>query len=379
MAARSVRCFLSNQTDNSLFYVSDHHDHGQFTDPWYPPAVIKPGEIGQWRTESDGFMTGTEGNARYSTAVVDGSGNAHTEFIESHWDNPFVGMNNASMSVVEDFTNKPSATLKAAWFIQANGAEPPNWAKMMGGDVEAWIDGILFPPYIIANWNTASFNDANAFYAVKVGSTPQFLGEFQGPPTGKKTQKLNTKANPPEWAGRWTSSQVSVTLVQRSGKSMTAYITDRSANPVLQFEQQFELGALSWVSDHMLVQAIDTHFAGSEPVAAVLRATTAKSIAALSTQREESPVDFFRKTALVAAQASNMHLSPTRLERASKAITSYVTQTRGTVALLNGVYLSLYDTFTGGQKTGGFLQYERHSPSGLLLHSAQLNYVIDLH
>jgi hypothetical protein len=371
---------LSNQTDMPFFFVSDHHDHGQFTDPWFPPAVIQPGEIGQWRTESDGIMTGTEGNARYSTGVIDGGGNAHTEFIESYWDNPYVGTNEASMSVVADFTNKPSTTLKAAWFIQANGAEPPNWAKMMGGDVEAWVDGILFPPYIIANWNTASFNDANAFYAVKVGSTPQFLGEFAGPSTGTKSQKLNTKANPAEWAGRWNSPDVSVTLVQRGGKSMTAYITDRSANPVLQFEQQFELGVLSWVSDHLLVQAIDTHLAGgSEPVAKVLRAATARSIASLSAQQEQAPVDLFRKTALAAAEASAIHLSPTRLERAAKTITSYVTKTRGTLALSNGVYLSLYDTFTGAQKTGGFIQYERQTPSGLLLHTAQLSYVIDLH
>ncbi|WP_036254404.1 hypothetical protein [Methylobacter sp. BBA5.1] len=379
MAARTVRCFLSNQTDTAFTYVSDEHDHGQFTDPWYPPAVIAPGSIGQWRSESDGFMTGTEGNVRYSTSVPDADG-GHTEFIEVHWDNPFIGQNNASISVVEDFTNKPSATLKSASYIQTNGAPPPNLVKMTDGDVEAWIDGILFPPYIIANWNTASFNDANAFYAVKAGTNPQFIGEFSGPPTGKKSSKLNTKAIPAEWAGRWMSAVVSLTIVSRGKKAMTAYITDRSTNPPLQFQQDFELGALTWVADHMLVHAIKTQFAaGSEPLDNVLRIAATQTVSSLNAQREESAFDIFQKTALSTARSTDVHLNTSRLEKSSKAITSFVGRSRGSVALMNGVHLSLYDVFTGGQKTDAFLKYERHGVLGVVAYGAVLDYVIDLH
>ena len=160
---------------------------------------------------------------------------------------------------------------------------------------------------------------------------------------------------------------------------MTAYITDRSANPVLQFEQNFELGALSWVGDHLLIDAVTLQAAGSEPMAKALRASTSAVLSSLHVQREESPQDLFRQTALETASAAGVQLNTHRLERATKAITSYVSQTRGTVTLSNGVYLSMYDTFVGGQKTGGFLQYERHAPPGYVAYSAELNYIIDLH
>ncbi|MBA3756445.1 MAG: hypothetical protein H0X02_09560 [Nitrosomonas sp.] len=42
---------------------------------------------------------------------------------------------------------------------------PPNLEKMLDGDVEAWIDAVLFPPYIVANASSA--NDAIATFAIR--------------------------------------------------------------------------------------------------------------------------------------------------------------------------------------------------------------------
>jgi hypothetical protein len=383
MAARSVQCQLSNQTDAPFTYVSDHHNHGDFTDPWYPPAVIAPGEIGEWRTESGGFMTGTEGHVRYSTVVRDADG-GHVEFIEAHWDNPFIGGNNSDISVVEDFTGKPSKTLKHASYIQ--GEPPPNLVKMLEGDVEAWIDGVLFPLYIFAN--APIYNDAKAFYGVRSGGSPEFLGNFPAPETGKKSIKLNTRAKPAEWAGRWASRDVSVTLVSVTetvkaaigSKPMTAYITDRSMNPPLQFQQDFALGGMTWVADHMLVNAIGTQFAGgSEPVAHALRASTNAVVANLYNAKGETPTkDQFQKTAMSVASEAGINLSTSRLDKAAKAITAFVEHSRGKIALMNSVYLSLYDEFTGGKATGSLMKYERHGVLGSVDYSANLDYIPDV-
>lgn len=385
MAARSVQCQLSNQTDAPFHYVSDHHEHGQFTDPWYPPAVIEPGAIGEWRTESDGFMTGTEGNVRYSTSVPDANG-GHVEFIECHWDNPFIGSNNSSISVVEDFTGKPSKTLVAADYIQ--GGRVPNLEKMASGDAEAWIDGVLFPIYIFAN--ATSYNDAKAFYGVRSGRPPDFVGTFPGPQTGKKSSRLNTNSKPSEWAGRWGSKDVTITLVSLAGtvkgslvfgsKPMTAYITDRSVNPPLQFQQDFALGGMTWVADHILANAIDTSFSGgSEQVATALRASTLKVVAqTYDPKREEKPGDLFKRTAVSSAAEAGIHLNAARLEKASAAIVSFVNDSRGKVALANGVYLSLYDELTGGKVTGGFIRYERHGMLNSVDFAADLQYIPDV-
>jgi hypothetical protein len=51
-----------------------------------PPFTITAGETVTWQSESDGFMTGTEGSVRYGIGTNGG------EFT-LHWDNPFVGHN----------------------------------------------------------------------------------------------------------------------------------------------------------------------------------------------------------------------------------------------------------------------------------------------
>ncbi|WP_057176780.1 hypothetical protein [Paraburkholderia caribensis] len=73
MAARSTEIALHNETDFPLVKIEDGLESGEWTDPWYPPAIIEPHRVGEWRSESDGFMTGTEGHVRYqfgSSGVV---------------------------------------------------------------------------------------------------------------------------------------------------------------------------------------------------------------------------------------------------------------------------------------------------------------------
>jgi hypothetical protein len=132
MAARTVRCLLSNQTASAFSLFDDSYSSGQFTDPFFPPPVMAPGAIAEWRSGSCGFMRGAAGGVRYSTGVPDSTG-GHTESINITWDNPFIGPNRAKIDVIVDFTGKSSTTLRSAWFIQS-GKPPPNLMKMAQGD-----------------------------------------------------------------------------------------------------------------------------------------------------------------------------------------------------------------------------------------------------
>ena len=92
MPARTARCIFFNQTNLDMTLVSsDDLVHGDYTGSWHPPKVIKGGSRAEWRSESDGVLTGTEGYLTYSIAVPD-QANGHTEFVKIHWDNPYIGV-----------------------------------------------------------------------------------------------------------------------------------------------------------------------------------------------------------------------------------------------------------------------------------------------
>jgi len=92
MAARSVHVIFDNHTKHNLLKQNDVLAHGEWTTR--PPDVI--GNRGEWESESDGVLTGTEGSARYN--IVDLDDNVLGSF-DVHWDDPFVGSNSYSHSV----------------------------------------------------------------------------------------------------------------------------------------------------------------------------------------------------------------------------------------------------------------------------------------
>jgi hypothetical protein len=92
MAARSVHVIFDNLTGHNLLKQGDEIDHGRFVTR--PPQII--GNRGEWESESDGVLTGTEGSARYD--IVDLHDNVLGSF-DVHWDNPFSGSNSYGHSV----------------------------------------------------------------------------------------------------------------------------------------------------------------------------------------------------------------------------------------------------------------------------------------
>lgn len=379
MAARSVRCLVSNQTDFPMARVSSDHSSGEFTDPWYPPGTIQPRQVTEWRSESNGFMTGAIGSAKYSIQVSDGSGE-HLEHIDIAWGNPFIGLNSASIAITNDFSGTASADLKGASFIESAGV-PKNVQKVAGLDVEAWLDTLLFPPYIVSN-ATTGIHDTTAYYGINFEHSPQFVAGFgsSSPPPDTKSlpRTLNKNAKPTEWQGRWEGSNIYVDIWNLSKARMSAYVTDRTANPAIQFTQEFSLGKLTWVAEHLLSAAIDSPLSGgSAPISEVFRRATRTVKEGSDAYVSKNIAETFSGKASELAGKSGTILGAARLRNASQAVATLLENARASVHLMSGVSLTLYDVFSGGSKLE-LLYYQRTDQSGTILASALLEFVPEL-
>jgi hypothetical protein len=90
MASRSVKCTLFNNSPYTLQLKQSELKHGIWSQgvggTQTPTPTISAAAIGTWASESNGFMTGTEGWALFEV-LGDGS------MFEVSWDNPFIGKN----------------------------------------------------------------------------------------------------------------------------------------------------------------------------------------------------------------------------------------------------------------------------------------------
>jgi hypothetical protein len=99
MAARSVLVNLQNQTTQTLTRMNfglrggiwSSGPNGQMV----PPEQIPPQKNSTWQSESNGFMTGTEGFADYEI----GSGGDPKQIVSLIWKNPFRSKNSYPSSI----------------------------------------------------------------------------------------------------------------------------------------------------------------------------------------------------------------------------------------------------------------------------------------
>jgi len=89
-AARSVTITLSNRTGYTLSRANWVVDHGIWST--LPPETIANHTTVTWATESNGFLTGTEGHIYYWIGDTN-------QWVYLHWDNPYVGSNSYDQSV----------------------------------------------------------------------------------------------------------------------------------------------------------------------------------------------------------------------------------------------------------------------------------------
>src|SRR5262245_34319151 len=91
-----------------MHWITDHLDHGDWQSPWFPSNLkdLLSGQSGAWRSESAGFMTGTEGWALFGIDVPNDDPNAtsltRTEYAHIQWDRPYVGNFSYDIQVTRD-------------------------------------------------------------------------------------------------------------------------------------------------------------------------------------------------------------------------------------------------------------------------------------
>ncbi|MBZ4320518.1 hypothetical protein [Streptomyces huiliensis] len=89
-AARSTQVKFHNGTGCTLTRADHGLSHGIWSQE--PPAVVYNTNDAEWRSESNGFMTGTEGSVKFTTSDCE-EGWRSGRVIRFHWNNPYVGGN----------------------------------------------------------------------------------------------------------------------------------------------------------------------------------------------------------------------------------------------------------------------------------------------
>ena len=208
MAARSTEINFFNGTFHTLTKIADDLSHGEWTTP--PPNVIPPQTNVTWESESNGFLTGTEGTVTYqiSDDLGDLGGVPPPFEVHLHWDNPFIGSNSYDESAPTVFPltraggggdnatvnyalgefsfrtllNQPSFAVGTALLLtdgsvlalQANGAQTARLVPDANG------------LYITGNWQpAASMLTSRLYFASAVLADGRVLvagGEYNGGP-----------------------------------------------------------------------------------------------------------------------------------------------------------------------------------------------------
>ena len=91
MSARSVKATVVNTTDQVLTLRSSELGHGVWVQQ--PPATIEPHSSGTFEADSDGILTGVEGNVAYNI------GKGQNQSVSLYFDNPYVGTDSFTATV----------------------------------------------------------------------------------------------------------------------------------------------------------------------------------------------------------------------------------------------------------------------------------------
>ena len=118
MASRSVTVVIKNATfSDDMTLLSSSLSHGEWD--VQPPAVIAPGLVAAWTSQSDGFMTGTQGKAQFRV------GNNPSSILTLNWDNPYVGSNSYNAAVPPPFFTEyhggPGDNSFIVWHVHRSG------------------------------------------------------------------------------------------------------------------------------------------------------------------------------------------------------------------------------------------------------------------
>lgn len=355
MAARSVRCLLSNQTSYPLNLESEGLDHGIYTDPWKPPQTIPPGTIGEWRSESSGIMTGTEGHARYRVSIPTPSEYVQ-EFIDITWNNPYIGGNDCSLKITQDFSGEPSEKLHGSWLIETGGP-PPNLKKLCDFEPEAWIGAFLFLPYLAAN--ASSVNEPRALFGVSDHGIPGFDPGFGVAPSVPQHRERNTESSPTAWQGQWSEQSVSVRISAEGSSGVRVDLSDGGAQPPLQINASATLGEVNDLAREML------------------KRPTAGTAAAGTIDQGSMELRGLGGGRSGADQSNSVEQDLDRSHATLEIVTDSIA--KSTIFLPHDVTLTLYDVLEGDRPVGKVIDYRRYASDGQVIREASLTFRPEVH
>ncbi|MEU0381938.1 aegerolysin family protein [Streptomyces cyaneofuscatus] len=95
-AARSTNVTLTNVSGRLLTRSTSQLHWGIWSTNMLPPSIIQSGVSGNWQSESDGFMTGTEGEVSFNVS-------GETNKVKVYWNNPYSGSNRYSCTAPSGF------------------------------------------------------------------------------------------------------------------------------------------------------------------------------------------------------------------------------------------------------------------------------------
>ena len=154
MAAREFHGIILNRWNAPLNHNADDCDSGEWQDPWYPSkqpgaGLISPNESAEWRSESDGVMTGTSGWARWSVSA----GGDHTEFVQVNWSIPFFGEPTITCAVFRSDPSDPFRDPRPPVLeirpVVTDADGNPRWESQADRDQPALAQAASIAPYFL--------------------------------------------------------------------------------------------------------------------------------------------------------------------------------------------------------------------------------------
>jgi Aegerolysin len=388
MPARTFRVLIKNTTEDTRLHLRDAHlCGGEWTSSdWNPPQDIQPGELKGFQSESDGFMTGTEGWAKYET--VDASNNGFG-MVYVYWDNPYYGRTYFGLD--KDFNDVKAdcdvddSSGGGSTFGAPNPQKPDNFDLLfsslgytesgtssrtltadelanMGLTPWTWpgLVGILKDPVLTTN------------FVVRAAPPPPQFGDL-----GKQTLAPLTDAVAANWTGEWSSDSVNIQITQTAWDMLQISVSDKTANPTLEFTETFAIGDRSRIIQSALdsVSAL-TGQGTNDTLARALKLTVSDALRGVSpTQSRGATTPRIIRALISATDTLSTILTTKGMSKVARTIADAHVKSRWQVWLSHGVGLELYWIIQGGGRVGERIHYQRVVGAGIVAADTMLNFV----
>jgi len=383
---RTFRVVVDNDTGCfTLKRTFDHLCHGVWaSDELTPPEEIAPGASAEMQSESDGFMTGTEGYVKYD--VVSGADRLGMVYV--YWENPFYGTIRFRFECAPDDVepdcdfDKPSGAglsrsagdclpfkLSFKRFSYTTSSEEIRNVGNLGELVV--FAGAGRSPSLFG-W-TGIVRDP----VLNVELTEQASGFSSSASDGEPVAlEMLVDATAEQWVGNWGDRTVAVKITESgvSERPLMVRVYDGSTNPMLAFGQNFAPGPKSFLvrENSALRRMIDIEASNSIQRSILTSAVTSlieQGIALCrGTPTPSKCLELLSKSFPKELGA----ISPIRQGALAKALAKLLRDAGAVAHLDNDTILCLYGEFRSGRQVGRRLGFLRFDAWGGVVTSAML-------